>query len=239
LTRAEAVLLLGVLVIPLLVAATDLTGRQRVGLGGLITVVSAVVIAPWAVRNLSTFDPATPGNGSGTIAGANCDRTYEGPMIGLWTSACNAPAPAGEESAAAAANRRQGLAYIAAHRGRVPVIVAVRVARVWQAYGPLQGAQVDRDDGRPAWANHLSLIAYVGLLPLAGFGALEMRRRREDLSPLIAQLAAVSLTAALVWGAVRFRAPAEVVIVVLAGIAIYDIRGRSTSRDSLDAEGVG
>ena len=42
--------------------------------------------------------------------------------------------------------------------------------------------------------------------------------------PLMAQLLSVSVTVALTWGAVRFRAPAEVTLVALGGIAIDAMR---------------
>ena len=103
---------------------------------------------------------------------------------------------------------------------KVPAVVVVRVARVWQAYAPLQDADVAADDGRPRWGNRVGLAAYAALVPLAIAGGLRLRRRRVPLTPLVAQVALVSITAALVWGGIRFRAPAEVVLVVLAGVAL-------------------
>jgi asparagine N-glycosylation enzyme membrane subunit Stt3 len=41
---------------------------------------------------------------------------------------------------------------------------------------------------------------------------------------LVAQLVLVTVAAVLVWGAVRFRVPADVVLVIGAGIALDRIR---------------
>jgi hypothetical protein len=105
----------------------------------------------------------------------------------------------------------------------------VRIARVWQVYGTLQDAAVAADDGRPTWGNRVGLAAYAVAVPLAVAGGLVLHRRRVSLLPLVAQVVLVSLTAAVVWGAIRFRAPAEVVLMVLAGVTL-DRYGRVRGR---------
>ena len=64
---------------------------------------------------------------------------------------------------------------------------------------------------------------------LAVAGGVVLSRRRVRLLPLTAQLVGVTVTAALVWGAVRFRAPAEVVIVAPDGVAVPGPAGRILS----------
>ena len=53
-----------------------------------------------------------------------------------------------------------------------------------------------------------------------------MRRRRIALVPLLAPVAIVTLVAAGFYGLVRFRAPAEVSIVVLAAVAFDNALAR-------------
>jgi Dolichyl-phosphate-mannose-protein mannosyltransferase len=231
LTRAEAVLLLVVLVVPLVARARAVGARTRAKLVGVVVLTVIVVVSPWVVRNLVTFErPVTLSTGDSSLAGANCDPAYYGPGTGLWivsSSRCYAPPPPGDESVLTATERRHGLEYAARHVARLPVVAAVRIARVWQLYGPLQDADVAADDGRPKWGNRVGLAAYVIMVPLAVAGGLVLHGRRVSLLPLVAQVASVSLTAALVWGAIRFRAPAEVVLMVLAGVALDAVRPRA------------
>ena len=174
--------------------------------------------------------PVILSTGDSAFAGANCGAAYHGPSMGLWVVSAPGlllrPRRPGDESALDAAERHQGLAYAAQHLGRVPAVVVVRVSRVWQVYAPLQDADVAADDGRPKWRYSFGLAAYAALVPLGIAGGLRLRRRGVPLTPLTAQVALVSLTAALVWGGIRFRAPAEVVLVVLAGVALGPRPGR-------------
>ena len=221
LTRVEAVLLVPLLLLPLLAVAERPAWRTAAARVAVALGTATLVVAPWVIRNLSTFDrPTVLSTGDGTLAGANCAPAYAGPKIGLWVISCYGDAVAGDESDANAAWRSQGLAYARQHADRVPVVVAARVARTWQLFGPLQDARVNRDDGRPSWMNMLALGVYAALLPFAAAGTVVLHRRGVHLLPLGAQFALVTVTAATVWGAVRFRAPADVAIVVLAGVAL-------------------
>jgi hypothetical protein len=51
-------------------------------------------------------------------------------------------------------------------------------------------------------------------------GAVMLRRRRVPITPLVSQFVIVVVTAAAIYGLVRFRIPAEVSLVVLAAVAI-------------------
>jgi hypothetical protein len=234
LTRAEAILLLVVLVVPLVAAARHLGPTLRLRLLALTVLATMAVISPWVIRNLVTFQrPVLLSTGDGTIAGANCDPTYHGPLIGLWLISCYPPPSHGDESVADAAARHKGLAYAAHHLRRVPLVMAVRIGRVWDVYGPLQNGKAV-EDGRPRWSTRVALFAYAALVPLALVGAVVLRRRRVSLLPLLAQVALVTVTAALVWGAIRFRAPAEVVLVVLGGVALDRIAPPPAARSDLE-----
>lgn len=224
LTRAEAVLLFVVLVIPLVLAARNMGARRSVVLLGVIVVTSGLVVSPWVIRNLETFHrPVTLSTGDGGLLGSNCPPAYYGSGIGIWYLSCYAAAripSTGDESDYNTSARQAGLKYLKHHLLRVPVVVAARVGRVWQLYQPVQDANHDFDDGRPHWSNMVGLFAYASVVPLAIAGAVVLVRRRQRIFPLMAQLLSVSLTAALGWGAVRFRAPAEVVLVVLSAVAV-------------------
>lgn len=224
LTRAEAVLLFIVLVVPLIWAVRRVGARRSMELLTVTTAVAALVVGPWVGRNLVAFHhPVTLSTGDSTLLGANCPPAYYGPGIGTWYLSCYPPFgqdPRRDESDFASAARQAGLRYIGDHPLRVPLVVAVRVARVWQVYQPIQDADNNLDDGRPKWSNYLALSAYALLVPVAVAGGVVLVRRRQKVLPLVAQVAGVTLTAAVVWGAVRFRAPVELVLVVLAAVAL-------------------
>lgn len=228
LTRAEAVLLLPVLVLPLALSGRREGMGRRLLLAGAALMASAVVVGPWVGRNLSTFDrPVTLSTGDGTLLGANCPPAYYGPGIGAWFESCYytvTPPARGDESDYDVIARRAGLQYATQHLTRAPLVVAARIGRVWEVYAPVQDALADLDDGRPRWADIAGLIAYWLVVPVAVAGAVSLVRRGPRLFPLAAQLVCVSVTAAVVWGAVRFRAPAEGVLVVLAAVAL-DVGG--------------
>jgi CHASE2 domain-containing sensor protein len=105
------------------------------------------------------------------------------------------------------------------------MVVAARVGRTWELYQPLVDTNNNRDDGRPPWAVLLSLWSYFIVAPLAAVGMALLIRWRRNVLPLIAQIAAVTITAATTWGSVRFRAPVEPVLAVLAAIALSSVVG--------------
>jgi len=86
LTRAETGLFLPLLIWPVLALARDLEWRQRVGRIAVATAATAVVMAPWALFNLTRFDEPVPisTNDGLTLLGANCHDTYHGPILGGW-----------------------------------------------------------------------------------------------------------------------------------------------------------
>ena len=58
------------------------------------------------------------------------------------------------------------------------------------------------------------------LLPVAAYGGWLTWRRGVTLVPLIAQLALVTFIAATVYATARFAVPADVVVVLLAGVGV-------------------
>jgi 4-amino-4-deoxy-L-arabinose transferase-like glycosyltransferase len=222
LTRAELLLLLPCMVVPMALFARSLTVGRRVAMVGIAALTTFAVVSPWSAYNVARFDePVLFSTNDGlTLCGANLDGTWYGDGTGLWSLECAGhPTPPGDRSVVSNELRSQGLRYIGDHLDRLPAVVAVRVARVWSLYAP--GAMVDynQGEGREPWASWMAFAAFWLLLPFAVAGGVVLRRRAL-LTPLAAQFVMVTIIAAAVYGLVRFRTPAEVSIVVLAAVAL-------------------
>jgi hypothetical protein len=224
LTREQADLLFVVLVIPLILTGPAIGARRRLVQLAAVVIAAGIVLSPWVIRNLVTFDRTVfISTGDGTLLGANCPGVYYGSGIGLWHIGCyfsiTVPATA-DESVLTAMESQAGIDYMEHHASRLPLVAAARVGRVWDLYQPLTDANINRADGRPYWAVLVSLWSYFVVAALAAAGTVLLIRRRVSVLPLMSQIVAVTITAAAVWGSVRFRAPAEPVLAILAAIAL-------------------
>jgi len=195
-----------------------------------VGVVAAVVLSPWAIRNLSRFDePVLLSNGSGIlVAQTNCDATYYGDKQGYWEYLCGLPQPVSphgeplDESGRDVEYRNRGLNYASQHWPRLVVhAIPKRVGRLWGVYAPIQQLRADKlVEGRTFKLSVLGLVQYWLLLPLAGMGVVTLRRSGRPLLPLLAWPLVVTVVAALTMGTTRYRVPAEVALVLLAAVSL-------------------
>jgi 4-amino-4-deoxy-L-arabinose transferase-like glycosyltransferase len=214
LTRSEALLLLLLLALP----AAYRGGTRWAARFAVCGLATAVVVAPWIVRNWIVFDrPLMSNNEGALIAQTNCDDAYHGPRLGYLGVHCLGPA-SGDEADKAAHWRRKGLDYAGDHLERVPVVVAVRVLREWALYD--FGHAVRDSEGRNHDVQRIGIVMSFLMLPLAVAGAVLLRRRREPLVPLLAPLALAVLVAAATYGSIRLRIAGEIPLVVLAAAAL-------------------
>jgi hypothetical protein len=173
------------------------------------------------------------------LVGANCDETYEGPLLGWVYGFCGVdavPVSSHDQSVDAAERREHAFDYIGDHLGRLPVVVAARVGRMWHVYRPVQQTRLSQGDGRPRWASVAGVVMYWLMAPVAAAGAVVLwRAQRRTLWVLVAPIVIATLTAAAFVGQPRYRAPAEVSIVVLTAVALGALwRARSSIRARAD-----
>jgi hypothetical protein len=225
LARAELLLLGPLVVVPL--ALTDRDGapwsvrvRQLVAAGA----VSLLVIAPWVIRNLVRFEDTTIVSTQDglTLLGANCPDTYAGPGKGFWSLQCTerVEVPAGaDQSERSTIYRETAIDYIGDHLGEVPGVVLARLGRglsVWQTDGM---RFLNTGEGRETWASDVALWQYWILAPLAVVGWWRWPSAQPRWPALVtAGLSLVTIMA--FYGIVRFRIPAEVVIVLGAAVTV-------------------
>jgi 4-amino-4-deoxy-L-arabinose transferase-like glycosyltransferase len=222
--RPETGLLIVLLAAPITLLRRDGSLLRRFERLGVVIVASIVVIAPWVSYNLSRFNhPVFLSNTGVSVANTNCDITYYGDLLGYWSPTCIPQftrAPGEDQSDDDIVLRRVGLDYIRAHERRFPVVVAARIARMWGVFRPAQQIRLEYFEGRPRWAGWLALGALYVTLPLAVYGGVVTRRRRIPLTPLVAPIILVTLTAVSTFGVSRYRAPAEPALCILVAVAI-------------------
>jgi 4-amino-4-deoxy-L-arabinose transferase-like glycosyltransferase len=218
LVRAEMLLVLPIVALPVL-RAPGIDIRRRLMRYVAIGLVAGAVLAPWAVRNMQTFEePVLLSNGLGILlAQTNCDATYYGDKQGSWERDV--------------VYRQRGLDYLTGHPGRlVSHVIPKRVGRLWGVYAPIQQLRSDiLVEGRDFRLSVLGLVQFYISVPLAVVGAVWLRRRGQRLLPLLAVPLVGTLIAALSLGATRYRVPTDVVLVLLAAVAIARFRERRGS----------
>jgi 4-amino-4-deoxy-L-arabinose transferase-like glycosyltransferase len=226
LTRGEALLLLALLALPVALKA----GRARWWRLTLVAcVAAAVVVAPWTARNWIVFDrPVLISNNEGALwRVANCRATYHGRDIGYSRLDCLSDTPELNEAEQAARWRRQGLEYAADHAGRLLVVVPIRVARTFNFFQPWR--QVDFAEAHPRRVAYAEVVFGWVMLGLAAWGAVTLHRRREPVRILLAPVVMVVIVSALGHGFPRYRFAADVAMVVLGAVGLFDVGTRTAA----------
>jgi 4-amino-4-deoxy-L-arabinose transferase-like glycosyltransferase len=222
LTRAEGLLFLVFLALPVCVAARRVNSTRTAVVAFVAAcVAAAVVIAPWTIRNWSAFDQPVliSVNDSTVLAGANCDQSYSGPDTGFWILGCLAPRkPGGNEAKQAEIWRRQGTDYLGDHVGELPRVAVIRVLRTWDLWQPRR--QVGFAEGRDRTVQEIGTGVYLLMLPVALLGAFLLRRRRFLLYVLLTPAIAATVSTIAGYGLPRFRHAAELALVVLVAVAV-------------------
>jgi peptidoglycan/LPS O-acetylase OafA/YrhL len=233
LTRGEALLLLPLLVVPLAIAGRRATPRW-IAHGAVMGAVALGLLAPWTIRNLLTFEERVPvsTNSEEVLFYANCPDTYSGPFIGYWSFNCQEQArkqrvaeglpadPPGDESQRAAGWGKLGRQYANDHRDRWPAVLWARVTRVWDLAHSDNNARALQLEGRDYGWSRKGLWVYRLVVVPGVVGLVLLRRRRTTVWPLVMVLVMVTVTAAAVYGHVRFRTTGDLVLAVGAAVAL-------------------
>jgi 4-amino-4-deoxy-L-arabinose transferase-like glycosyltransferase len=229
LIRAELVLLLPLLAVPLVLRNGRPFREQAVQLGLLGWVVVAAV-APWTAYNLGRFEePVVLTTGLGAaMAIANCDEAYHGELMGHFDRDCairhSLRAPDNDRSEQDLFLRAAAVDYMGDHLGRLPVVELARAGRTWSLYRPGQQINLDqawtRTPARILWAQ---LLTYWAIAVGAILGAIVLRRRGIVLWPLLAPVFSVLAMGLVITGQPRYRSPAEVSLVILAAVAVDEV----------------
>jgi 4-amino-4-deoxy-L-arabinose transferase-like glycosyltransferase len=235
LTRAEELLLLPFLVAPLMLLDRRLAPRDRLQHVLMAAVAAVLVLGPWVGYNMTRFDRSvtlTTGLDP-ALAVANCGPTYSGPFLGWWMQSCILAHPApdtGDESTQSAYYGKQARSYIESHESRLPVVVAAREGRVWGVFRPFQQITLDRIEAKEYSFSEVGLWMYWGLAIGTVAGIVLLRRLRIPVTPIVGTLATTAVACAVIYGTTRFRASAEVVLVLGAATAVAGLVTHHSSR---------
>jgi 4-amino-4-deoxy-L-arabinose transferase-like glycosyltransferase len=231
LSHSELVLLGVFLLAPVILLAPQLPFARRLAWFGVAIGVMVVVLAPWSVYNATRFDKLEllSTQLGPTLRDANCPATYYGVRLGFVDAGCHRGRPPtqtparkirGDESSVDAITRRDALRYADAHRTRLPVVLVAREARMWSVFRPVQQMHIEPGRGIPKGVRTGAFYAYWVLLPLGIAGAFVLRARAISLVPFLAFVANVVAAAAITYGYTRYRAAAEVPLVLLSAVAL-------------------
>ena len=238
LVRSEGLVLAVLLCIPAVLAAAG--ARRRVQVGGAVLVAVLLLPGAWAARNLATFEEPVllSNNVASVLAGANCDQTYGGDLVGFWLISDDCFAGfrddqlrTADESEVAGALRDDGLRYLRDHLDEVPAVAAVRVLRTFQLWEPEQQARLATFEGRRLLTERLAGWLAWATYVLAAVGAVACWRTHErtTLWFLGVPVAVVVAVAAATYGNPRFRIAAEVPLLLLAALGVRHLAGRYLS----------
>jgi 4-amino-4-deoxy-L-arabinose transferase-like glycosyltransferase len=126
-----------------------------------------------------------------------------------------------DESQRDALLRSLATRYLADNQRQLPVVVAARIGRMWDVYAPGQNTQLNwQVEGRGELASVVGLWTYYAQIPFAVAGLVVLVRRRIPVSPLLSLAGVITVTAAITFGATRYRVPADVMIAILAAVGI-------------------
>lgn len=229
LARSELILAVPLIIVPIVLGARRLPMAQRVRWVVIAGATTMLVVAPWVAYNLARFDQPVllSSQFGGTLAAANCDRTYYGPDMGFKSFACasdyirRARSADQDESVRDARIREQVTPYVRAHIARLPVVVGVRWLRAVELWRPLDDIRNDMQYWqRERWAAQASLLSWYPVAALAIAGTVVLRRRRISVLPLAAVSGAVMLAIGLTFAQTRYRAPMEPPVVLLAAVGV-------------------
>ena len=240
-TRPEAILLFLLLPVPIVLGRREVAWKERVLQLVLAASIPILAFAPWVLYNQTRFeDPVFISTGAGqTLAAGNCDLTFSGEHLGFYDTKCllapQIQEPTTTDRSLRDSEYRQiARSYIGAHSSDLPKVMAARVGRVWHLFRVDQSVGLDgfiegRAGGPPSSGFFLvreALWAYFVLVPLAIYGLVALRRKGTLVYPLLMQPALVTLVAAMTFGITRYRAGAEVTIVVCAAVTIEIIASK-------------
>lgn len=238
LTRPNGLALLGIVALWAVIAvrAQWCSWRAALRSTALIAVVAIMLVVPWTVRNYAVagaFIPVETGLGE-VLLGSYNDRVAVGGLgpLGSWMPPKGAlnhdqvpytPAMDRQDTARA-------LQWMVAHPASVVSLWSLHLVYMWQPYTYSYGLPIEE------YPSHLSSHVVWALIDLESIpifllaaAGLWLTRRKSDLVPIYLLLGTTVLVNMLLYSSMRFRAPIEPLLVLLAAVGLTRIPWRVAS----------
>jgi len=239
LARAELLTLSVLVVAPLILWAPGIAVGDRVARLALAGVVCVLCIAPWSIYNTTRFQrfvPLSNGLGAAMLCG-NCPLVYGGERFGFSDLSCVMFVPhRSDDPSIVDGQFRAAAVGFMQQNPHLPALIAARLGRTFGFYRPAQQVQFEAARGTSQTIIWVAFVSYWLLLPFAVAGGVLARRRRIPIYPLLALPLIALLSTAITVGAVRYRAPSEISLVLLAAVAL-DALYRGAPRRAAPAGG--
>jgi 4-amino-4-deoxy-L-arabinose transferase-like glycosyltransferase len=227
LVRSEQALLLLIVIAPVLLLNRRMSRRMRLVSTAAAALSALVVVAPWTLYNLGRFEEPVvlSTNAGSTLIAGNCATTYGGDRMGYYDGECGqthfARLRGLDRSQVDREFRSVALDNVRANLDRMPATVMARYGRTLGVFRPSQTVGfVAGWFGSATWPVWAWVTSFWLLLPLAAYGCLLLRRARAFQWPLVAPLVVTLLTVTVAYGEPRYHTPADLGLVVLAGVAL-------------------
>jgi 4-amino-4-deoxy-L-arabinose transferase-like glycosyltransferase len=182
---------------------------------GVVMVAAFAALCPWAVRNYlrTGHFVFTALQGGQALYEANCPEATGGPTAHLidWDKVTE-----GKPLSEYERDRflwKKSLDYIREHPGRFFRLAAVKLGRFWS---PIPNYERYRS---PLY-NAVSLLSFGPVLVLAVVGVIQSRRRWREVLLLLSPVLYYSALHTVFVGSIRYRAPLEALLIVVAAYAI-------------------
>ena len=241
LTRGEAALVLGFIVIGFVLFMRSVTFWRRFAMGVAACAVCVAMMTPWIAYNLSRFpEPIFIAATGPALALNSCDEVWEGDAAGFYSFGClnryTAETIAEDGKYTDAGIRRRATEYIQDNITYLPVIAAIRVARIYGVYavGDTELRNALAEGRRQDWVQAQQLM-YYALVIGAAAGLVALRRRRMPISPIIGPILAVAASVAGTFAIYRYRLAADTAIIAACAVGVTATVGK-LQRDFLRVE---
>ena len=234
-TRSEQILIFPLVVLPVVLGVNWGNWRRAISWLVVAVVVLLLVLMPWTIFNLGRFQrPVLLSNGFGPAVARPIANPRTTDRISA-TASCPVCIPFTKATSRSRTVSicTTGVKYAEGHLSRLPLVVFAREGRTFGFWNPFQQTSIDAQwMGTWVGVSRLEMISYWLLLVPAAIGVVALRRRRVPLYPLLAFVVTVVVAVGTGIGDPRYRAAAEVPLVLLAAAGIDSLmtRGRGSSQ---------